>query len=120
MPTRFVFKSGWENGLNEAAAPLIARLTDDIAADAREHCPVDTGELKASIRTEHGQGYGRVWVGTDHWRYVEYGTAPHIITPRDKQALFWPGAQHPVARVHHPGTPAQPFMRPAIYKRRSP
>jgi hypothetical protein len=45
---------------------------------------------------------------------VEYGTSPHVIKPVNKRALYWPGAAHPVASVNHPGTRAQPFMRPAI------
>ena len=30
------------------------------------------------------------------------------------EALYWPGAAHPVAQVNHPGTRPQPFLRPAI------
>lgn len=38
------------------------------------------------------------------------GSRPHVIEPRNKQALFWPGARHPVKRVHHPGTKPNTFM----------
>jgi integrase len=31
---------------------------------------------------------------------------PHVIEPRDRQALSWPGGWHPVRRVNRPGTPA--------------
>ena len=37
---------------------------------------------------------------------LEFGTKPHVIRPRRKKALFWPGAAHPVKSVRHPGTPA--------------
>ena len=44
--------------------------------------------------------------------YVEFGTPPHIIIPKDKKALHWGGDAGPVVRlVHHPGTMAQPFIR---------
>jgi hypothetical protein len=41
--------------------------------------------------------------------YVIGGTRAHDIYPRDKQALFWPGARHPVTHVHHPGTKGNDF-----------
>jgi hypothetical protein len=30
--------------------------------------------------------------------------------------LYWPGAEHPVKRVRHPGTAPQPYMKPALEK----
>ena len=33
-----------------------------------------------------------------------------MIYPKDKLALYWPGAAHPVKSVSHPGTKANPFM----------
>ena len=46
-------------------------------------------------------------------KYVTEGTRPHMIYPRDKEALFWAGAQHPVRAVHHPGTRPNPFITDA-------
>lgn len=39
-------------------------------------------------------------------------TPPHVILPRNKKALFWEGAAHPVRRVNHPGStiPATKFF----------
>lgn len=39
-------------------------------------------------------------------------TPAHVIKPRNKKALFWPGAGHPVGAVKHPGSkiPARPFF----------
>lgn len=90
----------------------------DVQNKARELCPVDTGRLRSSIvhRTEGGGRTTGVVVGTNvsYAADVEYGTAPHVILPKNKKALYWPGAAHPVSRVNHPGTRAQPFMRPAL------
>jgi hypothetical protein len=36
-----------------------------------------------------------------------------VIVPTNKKALFWKGASHPVKKVNHPGTKAQPFLFPA-------
>jgi len=43
-------------------------------------------------------------------------TRPHDIRPRNKRALYWEGAAHPVRIVHHPGSriPERPFIRPAL------
>lgn len=63
-------------------------------------------------------GSSRVEVGTQDpvGLFVEQGTRAHIIAPRDKKALFWEGARHPVREVHHPGTAANPFMQRAMDK----
>lgn len=76
---------------------------------------IDTGELLSSLRQEGA----RVYVGTDHWHFLEYGTDPHPIYPNTKQALWWPGLAHPVDHVHHPGNREYAFMRRALYKKRS-
>ena len=47
---------------------------------------------------------------------VEYATIqheggtipPHVIRPKFKKALFWPGAAHPVKKVNHPGGTIRP------------
>jgi hypothetical protein len=44
---------------------------------------------------------------------VEFGTRPHKIVPKNKKALFWRGARHPVKSVNHPGSRAKPFLFPA-------
>lgn len=78
--------------------------------------PVDTGDLRRSlgVRVEGD----RVLVGptAPYAPYVEFGTAPHEIRPKTKQALkFRVNGKWVYARVvHHPGTKAQPFVRPAF------
>ncbi len=110
---------------------------------AKELTPVDTGRLRASIRSRRVGKYTRdVEAGTDYAQDVEYGTGPHEIVARGK-VLAFPigvvaqelstqrdlylsgktgklvktksrGAMVFRKRVNHPGTPAQPFMRPAF------
>ena len=55
-------------------------------------------------------------VGTDlpYARMVHDGTRPHDIAPVGEKALAWPGAAHPVARVHHPGYKGNPFLTGAL------
>jgi HK97 gp10 family phage protein len=86
---------------------------------AQSNAPVRTGTLRRSIHaveTASSRLAAEVTVGTNvtYGRMVEEGTRPHVIYPRDKQALFWKDALHPVRRVQHPGTPAQPFLVPAL------
>ena len=123
MAGRVEVDDSWEG---EVAAALAAffqeRLGPDIARDAQRYCPERTGALARSI--EHHLEDGDLIVsatGSDertYAAYVELGTRPHEIRPSSKQALFWEGAAHPVAAVHHPGTRPQPFLRPALFQER--
>lgn len=66
------------------------RVLDDIAEDARRFAPVDTGELRESIHVDkHAH---EVVASADHAVYVEQGTE---------------------------NMAAQPFLAPALYKRRN-
>lgn len=76
----------------------------------RPTIPFRTGFLLQSFRFITARFIAR-WFPTVHYAiYVHEGTRPHTIVPRFKQALFWEGAAHPVKRVLHPGTRANPFM----------
>ncbi|MYL45052.1 hypothetical protein GLV94_05305 [Virgibacillus halodenitrificans] len=52
--------------------------------------------------------------GAEYGGYLEEGTPPHVIRPKNKKALYWYGASHPVKEVHHPGTKAQPVIGPTV------
>ncbi|MEU7431086.1 HK97-gp10 family putative phage morphogenesis protein [Streptomyces sioyaensis] len=97
----------------------VERTGTDVQNEARRLAPVDTGRLRSSIvaRPTPGRGAGyEVGTNVTYAAAVEFGTAPHVIVPRNGKALYWPGARHPVAKVNHPGTKAQPFLRPAVEK----
>lgn len=113
-------------------AAIIARcdaagrqVTEAVKVDAVLGCPVDSGELRRSIRDEYPEpNVGRVYVGTDHWAPTEYGSRPHVIRARKPGGVlrfFWEREDRWFfgPKVNHPGTPAQPFMRPAIWRRRT-
>lgn len=121
MAVVVVMAPGWELKLERHVATFMDRLADDIADDARRFAPVDTGHLKSSIRVHTiGPTSRRIHAHAEYAAWVELGTRPHIIRPNSKKALHWPGARHPVKIVHHPGTRAQPYLRPALFMRRSP
>lgn len=112
---RVRMEGGFFARLYEAIRPTMERVAEDIAEDIRRNASVDSGELVRSVRRVGTT----ITIGTDHWHFVEYGTRPHIIRPRTKKALWWPGARHPVKKVYHPGTKAQPFIRPAATRQRT-
>lgn len=53
---------------------LAATIADEGADTARSVVPVDTGDLKASIGIEGGDGSYEVAVENDHAAFVEFGT----------------------------------------------
>ena len=114
MAVTVVMVPGWQAKVRNAARPALERITADVKQAARGNIirgnHVITGDLLDSIR----QDGTRVYIGTDHWPHIEYGTRPHVILPRTKAALWWPGLDHPVARVNHPGNPAYAPMRKAL------
>lgn len=92
-----------------------------ILEDARVLVRVKTGRLRDSLRAEVQNKVLRVGsLDCNYSTDVEMGTAPHVIRPRFKKALYWPGALHPVAKVNHPGTQPMPYLRPALLQRRTP
>ena len=78
---------------------------------------VDTGHLRRGIGNfRRGM---TVTVHTSNIKYavmVEKGTKAHIIKPKDKKALYWKGATHPVKKVNHQGSKAKPYLIPAFEK----
>lgn len=92
-----------------------------ILADARNLVPKRSGRLAESLRAEVQRKVLRVGsLDVNYATDVEMGTMPHYILPSNKKALYWPGADHPVAHVNHPGTKPQPYLRPALFQRRTP
>lgn len=65
------------------------QVLDEIANDARRYAPVDTGDLVASIHSDHSSG--EVIAEAGHAVYVELGTE---------------------------NMRAQPYLRPALYRKR--
>lgn len=99
---------------------------------AKERVPRKTGNLDRTIRVgdvdEQNQSVTILAGGTSnvgYARYVEEGTAPHIIRPKAKKALAWGGARRLSGSlrkgakatsfakvVNHPGTRARPYLKP--------
>lgn len=97
----------------------VRKITTEIYRDIRRRVPVDSGELLDSIEMDVAGGIGKITVGTDYWASVEYGSEPHVIRSTGPWNLRNSETGESFGRtVNHPGTPEQPFIRPAIYKHR--
>lgn len=77
--------------------------------------PWRTGNLLHSFRYKTSYLKG-VWFPTAPYAAaVDQGARipPRVIKPRRKKALYWPGAEHPVKMVRHPGGVIRPrrFMQ---------
>jgi hypothetical protein len=110
------------------AGEMAGRSLDDVmlfvansmVADMQSIVPVDTGNLKSSIKVVV-MSRGKIEIGPDTlmapyaWD-VEYGTKPHVIEAKPGKVLRFQVGERIVytRRVNHPGTRAQPYVRPVV------
>jgi len=109
---------------------LLKKILPDIARQMQNEltliCPVDTGRLRNSIKVQV-YDKGIVITMVDYGKFVEFGSPPHIITPKNKKALkFEVGKKERLSgnkkgktivfakKVKHPGTRPNPFIRNTI------
>ena len=55
---------------------------------AKQFCPVDTGNLRASISTKMENNKGIVYTNVDYAPYVEYGTVKQSAQPFMQKAVI--------------------------------
>ena len=112
----------WEQakarGLNESAQTLVRFLM--------ENSPVDHGLLKSWFIESMDDEQAVIKSPAEYAIYQDQGTAPYMIYPRGQatyhagmkltsgSALWWPGADHPVREVHHPGIKAKHFVQQSL------
>ena len=97
----------------------IKKSAFNIEANAKKNLAsnksVVTGHLRRSISTKMGDL--EATIHTSNVKYaviVEKGSKAHVIRPKNKKALYWKGAKHPVKQVNHKGSRAKPYLRPAF------
>jgi hypothetical protein len=115
---RVVMVPGWQAKVRPHLLRFQRNIAGEVYADVLANIVSDgtirTGAMVGSVRQEGA----RVYIGTDHWHFIEYGTDPHPIYPNVKRALWWEGLDHPVGMVNHPGNREYAPMRRALYKKR--
>lgn len=97
-----------------AAADVVLESAQAKAAgvSSRVSASMEKETLEASgqhVVVGVGPNRKRGWIA----HFLEFGTAAHWIRPRKAKALRLADGSL-VRRVHHPGTAARPFMRPAF------
>lgn len=99
----------------QAIALAIKYTATEVWGNIRKEAPVDHGRLAGSFQLDQVDDLTyRIWSGVEYALAVHEGTKPHVIEPKNKKALYWDGAKHPVRRVMHPGTQANPYADRAI------
>ncbi len=90
-----------------------------IMDEAKRNVPIKSGDLRKSLRlstnSKKGVVTATVKAGSKkayYWRFVEFGTAAHVIHAKKDGALVFGGIFSKLA-LHH-GARAKPFMRPAL------
>lgn len=107
--------AAWSGNVTRALAKATLQAATVITAAAKQEAPVQTGRLRRSIAYQAG-GPGRYVVApaVPYAVPLHEGSRPHEIRPKNKRALFWKGAAHPLRVVHHPGNRANAFMTRAL------
>lgn len=108
------FAKGNEQAMDRA----LARMALDIERGAKMKVPVKKGQLKSSGRF---QKVGRlsyiVYFNKEYAAHVEFGTKPHVISPKNKGFLAfqvggnWVYTKKP---VNHPGFKGRYYLSEAI------
>ena len=98
----------------------------DLINNLMQNSPVDHGLLKQWAVTEMSETSRTVQSPAEYAAYQNYGTGPYEIYPKgigtyhagmkltSGSALWWPGADHPVRHVSHPGLKAKHFVEDSI------
>lgn len=105
----------------DASYEACKEIADDIRNILRPHRR--TGAMARSVRARKTKKGGRVYVGTDHWPYVEYGTEMHIIASQGDYGMInrvdYIKPRYFGRLVEHPGATAIRPIRRAFFKKRS-
>lgn len=99
-----------QQALNQAM-PLIAL---ELSNELKLATPVDTGRLRNSIKVFIEGQTLKIFMA-EHGLFVEFGTLPHTITPKNKKALAFNGTV--VKKVNHPGTRPNNFIRRTLRRK---
>lgn len=107
------FFEGKISNLPEMATSLLDGIGEDIRGEMVDEAPYKWGDLRAGHTIESPSEWVRVMFSdVPHFDWVVGGTKPHII--EGNPWLYWEGAEHPVRRVHHPGTAPNDYPARAL------
>lgn len=99
---------------------VLIAASNQILAEMESRVPVDTGKLRTSLSITVDPD--KVTIGPNeniapYGGYVEFGTKAHEIRPKNPGGVLvfkMNGTTVYTKKVNHPGTRAQPYVRPAF------
>lgn len=102
------------NVMEYADKALVRTIVEGESICIKE-APIDKGALRRGIGTSHpNMGTVCLTCSEKYWYWNQYGSSPHVITPRSSKGLLvWKGKdgkKHFAKKVNHPGTKANPFV----------
>lgn len=116
--------------LPEELKRLVNTAAFAVDEEVKKAAPVVTGNLQGATSIDNLSDFEkRIFVDEGIAPYAIYvikGTKPHDIYPKGigtfhagqqltkGAALWWPGADHPVKVVHHPGTEANDYFATGV------
>lgn len=96
-------------------------LSDDWERELKDNSPVDSGEMRERTNTDVSARFGGITVtakvDTEYAGMVSGGTRPHVITPRNAQALRFQARSGEIVyaqRVNHPGAQADTWWNDSL------
>ena len=104
----------------------MSKTAQDLIRNLQINSPVDHGLLKQWAVTSQSDTEITVQSPAIYAVYQNYGTEPYDIYPKGQglfhggkqltsgSALWWPGAEHPVRHVRHPGIKGKHFVEDSI------
>lgn len=104
-------------GAPERAHQILKAVAEGMQLEMQERAPKKTGKMARSIRVEFTDPMTVSVTASVIAKYVEYGTKPHVIRPVRAEYLVFKsksGQWVRTKKVNHPGTKAQPFIRPVV------
>lgn len=101
--------------LKNATAQTLQEAGFKVEDEAKKTAPVDSGYYRNNIGFD---GKNKVIANASYSADIEYGTKPHVIQPKNANALHFQSDGQDVftKKVNHPGTKPNPVMRNAAHK----
>ena len=100
--------------LTEAKAKGLEYSSQELIRVLMRNSPVDHGLLKSWFIESLSSDEAVIKSPARYAEWVNDGTQPYTITPTNKKALYWEGADHPVRVVHHPGIRGRHFVEDSL------
>jgi len=118
MAKVIMFEPGMQR-VQRLASDAAFGAAKEVAQEIKDTVGVDEGDLKRSVRARKLKHDSRVYIGTEHWYFHEYGVEPHLIRARGKKVLVTRERIVLGKQVNHPGHRAYMPIRRAFFKRRN-